>query len=98
MNIIDELIKFFPGIDKDVFLQKKKRWVCILESMTKEERLNPRLLKRSRKKRIAIGSGTTVQEINNLIKFYYNLKKQFKNISKMRNKEKLIKQLLNRRK
>ncbi len=96
--MIDELIKYFPSIDKEAFKQKKKRWICILESMTREERLNSKILKKNRKKRIAIGSGMDIQEINNLLKFYFTLKKQFKRLSKIRNKKKIIRELMYKRK
>ena len=51
----------------------------IIYSMTKEERTNPNLLNGSRKKRITKGSGTKIQDINQLIKQYKNLKKITKN-------------------
>ncbi|MBX3506880.1 MAG: signal recognition particle protein [Parvibaculum sp.] len=47
-----------------------KRQVAIISSMTKEERENPKVLNASRKKRIAKGSGTEVQEINRLLKMH----------------------------
>ena len=43
-----------------------KRTKAIIQSMTLEERRNPSILNASRKKRIARGSGTSVQEVNNL--------------------------------
>jgi signal recognition particle subunit SRP54 len=45
-----------------------KRQAAIIGSMTPKERRNPDLLKASRKRRIAAGSGTTVQEVNKLLK------------------------------
>ena len=47
-----------------------KRQAAIISSMTKDERLNPKVLNASRKKRIARGSGTEVQEINRLLKLH----------------------------
>ena len=55
----------------DVDLQNNKdmkRSMAIIQSMTVEERRNPSILNASRKKRIAKGSGTSVQEVNRLIK------------------------------
>ena len=52
---------------------------AIISSMTKKERLNPKLLNGSRRKRIALGSGTTVQDVNRVLK-------QFKQMSAMMKK------------
>jgi signal recognition particle subunit SRP54 len=54
------------GLDDKMF----KRQVAIISSMTKAERANPDLLKHSRKKRIAAGSGTDAAEINKLLKMH----------------------------
>ncbi len=47
--------------------------------MTKEERLNPDIIKGSRRKRIAAGSGSTIQEVNSLLKQYEQTKLLMKN-------------------
>jgi signal recognition particle subunit SRP54 len=60
------------NIDDDSF----KHIEAIIQSMTPEERSNPKLINASRKKRIGMGSGTSVQEVNQLLK-------QFKEMSKM---------------
>jgi len=60
---------------------------AIIQSMTPSERRNPELLKASRKKRIADGSGTTIQEINSLLKQFEQSKmmmKQFANPQMMK--------------
>ena len=54
------------GLDDKIF----DRQIAIISSMTKKERTNPELLKNSRKKRIAAGSGTTAADINKLIKMH----------------------------
>src|SRR6202051_3568814 len=54
------------GIDDKIF----KRQVAIIDSMTPQERRNPDILKNSRKKRIAAGSGTTPEAINKLLKMH----------------------------
>jgi signal recognition particle subunit SRP54 len=51
---------------------------AIIDSMTREERQYPQILNGSRKKRIAAGSGTSVQEINRLLKQYQQMKKLMK--------------------
>ncbi|MDR0753562.1 MAG: signal recognition particle protein [Holosporaceae bacterium] len=56
--------------------------LAIIKSMTKKEKKNHKLLNGSRKKRIAVGSGTTVQEVNKLIKQYENSLDFFKKMKK----------------
>ncbi len=51
---------------------------AIIQSMTLEERENPTILNGSRRKRIALGSGTTVQEVNQLVKQFDETKKMMK--------------------
>ncbi len=55
---------------------------AIINSMTREERYNPRIINGSRKKRIARGSGTNVEEINRLLKQFGQMQKMFKNMSR----------------
>lgn len=50
-----------------------KRQIAVIDSMTREERRNPDLLKNSRKKRISAGSGVKVEEINKLLKMHRNM-------------------------
>src|SRR6266478_2112048 len=57
------------GIDDKVI----KRQVAIIDSMTRQERKNPDVLKASRKKRIAAGAGQEVQEVNKLLKMHRNM-------------------------
>ncbi len=60
-----------------------KRQEAIILSMTAQERAKPALVKASRKKRIAAGSGTTVQEINKLLKQYQQMQTMMKKMKKM---------------
>ena len=60
-----------------------KRQAAILSSMTKEERKNPKLLNASRRQRIAAGSGTTVPEINRLIKQFQDMGAMMKRMGKL---------------
>src|SRR3954453_6056547 len=57
------------GIDDKVI----KRQVAVIDSMTRQERKNPDVLKASRKKRIAAGSGVKVEEVNKLLKMHRNM-------------------------
>jgi signal recognition particle subunit SRP54 len=57
------------GIDDKII----KRQVAIIDSMTRDERKHPDLLKASRKKRIAAGSGQNVEQVNKLLKMHRNM-------------------------
>jgi signal recognition particle subunit SRP54 len=60
-----------------------KRQEAIISSMTKRERKNPKLLNASRRLRIAAGSGTSVQEINRLLKQYQDMAQMMKKVSRL---------------
>ena len=88
MGDFGDLVSMIPGaskaldnaeIDDDAF----KPIEAIILSMTPEERQNPELLNGSRRRRIAAGSGTTVREINQLMKQFDQMKKMMKSMSKM---------------
>ena len=74
MGDMNQLVNMIPGAgklklgDKKIDEVQMKRNRAIVLSMTPEERANPKLLNYSRRKRIALGSGTQVQEVNRLIK------------------------------
>jgi signal recognition particle subunit SRP54 len=55
---------------------------AILSSMTKKERMRPEILNASRKRRIAAGSGTSVQQVNQLLRQYRQMQKLFKQFGK----------------
>jgi signal recognition particle subunit SRP54 len=59
------------------------RQIAIISSMTKTERAKPELLKASRKKRVAAGSGTSVQEVNKLIKTYDDISDVMKRMNRL---------------
>ena len=63
---------------------------AIINSMTKEERLHPEIINGSRRRRIARGSGTTVQDVNRLLKQYAQTKKMIKTFTKMGKKGKRL--------
>ena len=81
---LENIIKMLPGAKKmgltNVNIDPKlmKRTEAIVLSMTMEERRNPDILKANRKKRIAAGSGTSVEEVNKLLKQFENMKKMMK--------------------
>ena len=66
------------GIDDSIF----KRQQAIISSMTKRERKAPKLLNASRKKRVAAGSGTSVQEVNKLLKMHVQMAGMMKKMGK----------------
>lgn len=81
---LENLIKLLPGAKKmglnNVSIDPKRmaHIEAIVLSMTKEERRDPNILKASRKQRIANGSGTTVTEVNQLLKQFEEMKKMMK--------------------
>ncbi|ADC89448.1 signal recognition particle protein [Thermocrinis albus DSM 14484] len=80
MGPLDKIIGMLPGLGqyaKHLKLDEKllKRKEAIILSMTKEERKNPAIINLSRKQRIARGSGTTVSEVNKLLKEYEEARK-----------------------
>ena len=91
MGSLSSILGMLPGGAKlqkqvgDANLDTKMltRQAAIISSMTKKERKNPDLLKASRKKRVAAGSGTTVQELNKLLKQFDDMTTMMKRMSKM---------------
>lgn len=86
MGNISDIMSLIPGMSKfkaaagAIDENQIARNKAIIQSMTKKERLNPDVINGSRRKRIAAGSGTSVQEVNALIKQFYQAKdlmKQF---------------------
>src|SRR5436309_5684932 len=86
MGPLSQLVGMLPGgakISEDQIDEKAiVRMQAILDSMTKKEREYPQIINGARKKRIAKGSGTTVQEINRLLKQYLAMKKMMRTFSK----------------
>ncbi len=85
---LDSLLKMMPGIGpfkglKDVQIDEKEitRVVAIIDSMTPKERANHMIINGSRRRRIARGSGTTVQEVNQLLKQYAQMRKMMKSLT-----------------
>lgn len=86
MGPMEDLLKMIPGFNQfsdqlQGVGKETSRVAAIIQSMTIQERYNPGLLNASRRRRIAMGSGTTVQQINQLLKQFEQMKlmmKQFK--------------------
>ena len=93
MGSINNLLGMMPGINagalKDAQIDEKHmaRIEAMILSMTKQERLRPEIINGSRRKRIANGSGTTVEDVNKLLRQFEQMKKtmkQFANMGKRR--------------
>ena len=87
MGNIKDLVGMIPGMSnkiKDVEMDNEsfKPIEAIINSMTPGERSNPEILNGIRKKRIALGSGNTVQEVNQLLKQFNQMKKMMKIMKK----------------
>ncbi|MBC5996095.1 signal recognition particle protein [Romboutsia ilealis] len=86
MGPLDKVLGMIPGMgnikdqlgDVDLNGKEMKRSRAIIQSMTPDERRDPSLLNASRKKRIAKGSGTSVQDVNRMIKQLNEMKKMMK--------------------
>ncbi len=83
MGSIQDLLAMIPGIGnkaKDIEVDEKKfdRMKAIIYSMTEKERTNPDIINPSRKKRIAAGSGQSIEEVNRLLAQFRQMQKMFK--------------------
>jgi signal recognition particle subunit SRP54 len=99
MGSMQSLMEMIPGLaqqmqGRDIDLSNMKKQEAIIQSMTKKERANHLIIGPSRRKRIAKGSGTTVAEVNKLIKQFEKAKLAMKKISRNRGLQtKLMNQL-----
>ncbi|MBI4529949.1 MAG: signal recognition particle protein [Candidatus Latescibacteria bacterium] len=89
MGPLDQLLGMIPGvghavkglaIDDRAFVKVE----AIINSMTREERRKPHIIDGSRRRRIAKGSGTTIQDVNQLIKQFFTIQKMMKQIGRFR--------------
>ncbi|MCH9852237.1 MAG: signal recognition particle protein, partial [Alphaproteobacteria bacterium] len=86
MGGLSKIMDMLPGAMNKMPVKKLddtliKRQVAIISSMTKKERRKPDLIHASRKKRIAAGSGTSVQEVNKLMKQFLTMSKMMKRVA-----------------
>ena len=87
MGPLSSLIKMIPGVnakaldESNIDENKLFRVEAIIKSMTKKERQNPSIINASRKKRIAAGSGNSVQEVNLLLKQFEQMQKMMKHFT-----------------
>ena len=83
IGMIPGVKKMFKGAELDGADGELKRIEAIINSMTKQERRNHLILNASRRKRIAVGSGTSVSEVNRLIKQFEQTRKVMKKLGSM---------------
>lgn len=88
MGGIGKLMSMVPGLggkvnEDDIDESKIIKTKAIILSMTPEERNNPDIIKASRRKRIAAGSGTSIQDVNQLLKQFDMSKEMMRRVSKM---------------
>lgn len=95
MGNVKDLMSMIPGVGKaikdlDIDDNAFKGIEAIIRSMTPAERANPALLNGSRRKRIALGSGTSVQEVNKLLKQFDETRRMMKMMTKSGNAARLM--------
>ncbi len=91
MGPMENMLEMIPGMGKAMkqmegkvnFEKELSKIEAMIFSMTKEERRKPEILNASRRRRIANGSGTKVQDINQFMKQYLEMKKMMKSINKL---------------
>ena len=94
MGNVKDLLGMIPGMgsavkDMDIDNDSFKPIEAIIQSMTPKERENPDMIDNSRKKRIATGSGTSLQQVNNLLKQFDEMRKMMKKMNTMEKMGKL---------
>jgi len=98
MGSMEQIMGMIPGMGKMtknmVLDERQLLWTdAIINSMTKEERQNPMIINGSRRKRIARGSGRSIQEVNTLLKQFGQMQKMMKNLSRSKVNRKMMGQL-----
>ncbi|MDE6323127.1 MAG: signal recognition particle protein, partial [Paramuribaculum sp.] len=98
MGNLKELASMIPGVGKaikdiDIDDNAFKGIEAIIQSMTKEERENPSIINQSRRQRIARGSGTSIVEVNRMLKQFEQMRKMMKTVTTMKNPMKMMKNL-----
>lgn len=88
LGSVSQILSMIPGLSsmqKNIQIDEKAfiRVEAIINSMTKDERKNPKVLNASRKRRIAKGSGTSIQEVNRLVKQFEEMQKMIKKLNNM---------------
>lgn len=87
MGPLSQILSMIPGADKmlkgrEIDEKPMKKVEAVITSMTFKERENPNILNGSRRKRIAAGSGTTIQDVNRVIKQFHEMQRMIKQMKK----------------
>ena len=102
MGNLKDLVSMIPGvgkalkdteIDEDAF----KNIESMIHSMTPQERSNPAVINPSRRQRIAAGSGTSIQEVNRLIKQFDEMRKMMKAVTQNKNAQRMMQGMMQRK-
>lgn len=89
MGPLNQVLSMLPGMNAkalqnvDIDEKKMSHVEAIIKSMTRQERNDPSIINGSRRKRIVAGSGTTIQEVNKLLKDFEEMRKMFKMMAEM---------------
>lgn len=99
MGSLRDLLGMLPGMDKalrNVQVDEKAlgRVEAIIHSMTKQERKQPKIINGSRRKRIAMGSGTSIQDVNRMLKQFEDMQKMMKQLTKGGGKMNALKNMM----
>lgn len=89
MGSLSSLMGMIPGVDrimkgKEIDDKPLRQVEAVINSMTLKERTNPDIINGARRKRIATGSGTSIQDVNRVIKQFYDMQKMIKTFKKGR--------------
>lgn len=90
LDMIPGMGKMTKDVDMSSAEKDLKRIEAIIQSMTPQERRNPRIIKANRKRRIAMGSGTNVQEVNALLRQFQEMQKMMKQLGTGRGRKNLM--------
>ncbi|MCQ2450148.1 MAG: signal recognition particle protein [Clostridia bacterium] len=98
MGSIKSLLSMLPGMESklqnvDVDERQMLRMEAIITSMTEKERTHPDVINGSRRKRIAAGSGVSVEDVNRLMKQYEQMKKMFKQMNTKGGKRRMMRNM-----
>ncbi|KXK50965.1 MAG: signal recognition particle protein [Chlorobi bacterium OLB5] len=98
MGSLSSLMGMIPGVDrimkgKEIDDKPLRQVEAVINSMTLKERSNPDVINGSRRKRIAGGSGTTIQDVNRVIKQFYDMQKMIKTFKKGRGMNNMLRNM-----
>ncbi len=101
MGNLKDLASMIPGVGKaikdiDIDDNAFKGIEAIISSMTKQERANPGIINQSRRQRIAKGSGTSLVEVNRMLKQFDQMRKMMKQVTTMKNPMKMMRNMRRR--